>query len=364
MSNKLYSAFKASGSYIPEMIVKNEDFLERKFYTAQKELMTKPNAEIISKFQEITCIKERRYVTNDLCTSDIAYFAAKNAFETSGIDPETIDYVIVAHNFGDVRADNRRSEFVPSLAARVKQKLGIKNPFAVAYDIAFGCPGWLQAVIQADFYIRSGQAKRALVIGAESLSRISDPADIDSMIYSDGAGAVIIEGVESEEPIGILTHATRSDTLEHAKLLVMSESYDPNHNGNDLFLKMNGHKLYKYALSTVPGAIKLCLDKAKLTIYDIKKVLIHQANEKMDEEILNRLFSLYEIKDRVSERIKQIMPMTISWLGNSSVATLPTLYDQIMKNNLAGHQLRSGEHYIFASVGAGMNVNCMIYKMA
>ncbi len=360
----IYSVFKGSGSFIPETIVKNSDFLGRKFFNAQGEPMAKPIAEIIEKFQEITCIRERRYIRDDQTTSDIATLAARNAIESSGIDPETLDYVIVAHNFGDVRADNRRSDFVPSLASRVKHSLGISNPYAVAYDIAFGCPGWLQAVIQADYYLRSGHAKRALVIGAESLSRISDSADVDSMIYSDGAGAVIMESVESNEPIGIITHATRSDTIQHAQLLTMDRSYDPNFSGNDLFLKMNGHKLYKYALSTVPDAIKNCIDKAKLTLDDIKKVLIHQANEKMDEEILNRVFSLYGIKDQVAEKVKQIMPMTISWLGNSSVATLPTLYDLITKGKVEDHTLLSGSNYVFASVGAGMNVNCMVYKMA
>ena len=106
---------------------------------------------------------------------------------------------------------------MPSLAARIKYKLGIKNPETIAYDLPFGCPGWLQAVIQADYYIKSGDAQKVLVIGTETLSRISDPHDIDSMIYSDGAGAVIVEGSHSDEPVGILTHKTRSDTADHAR---------------------------------------------------------------------------------------------------------------------------------------------------
>ena len=92
-----------------------------------------------------------------------------------------------------MRAGNPRSDFVPTLAARVKSALGIANPACIAYDLPFGCPGWLQAVIQVDYFLRSGDAKRALVIGAETLSRVSDPHDRNSMIYSDGAGAAVLE---------------------------------------------------------------------------------------------------------------------------------------------------------------------------
>src|SRR5690606_2262471 len=106
----------------------------------------------------------------------------------ANIDKETLDYIIVAHNFGDILKNNQKSDMVPTLAARVKHKLQIKNPYTVAYDLPFGCPGWLQGLIQADYYLKSGDAKRILIIGAETLSRISDPHDIDSMIFSDEIG--------------------------------------------------------------------------------------------------------------------------------------------------------------------------------
>src|SRR5690606_14009607 len=126
-------------------------------------------------------IQERRYVTDDLVASDIAAFAARDALASAGFDGDTLDYIIVAHNFGDIRADNLRSEFVPALASRVKHSLQITNPATVAYDLPFGCAGWLQGLIQADAYIRNGGARRILVIGAETLSRICDPHDRDSM---------------------------------------------------------------------------------------------------------------------------------------------------------------------------------------
>jgi len=281
--------------------------------------------------------------------------------ESSKVDKESLDYIIVAHNFGDVRADNKRSDFVPSLASRVKQKLGIENPKTIAYDLPFGCPGWLQGMIQADYYIKSGDAKRALVIGAETLSRISDPHDRDSMIYADGAGATIVEAIISPDNIGmgVLSHAARSDTFKHAYMLRMGKSYNSNCEGDELFLKMDGHKLYEYALRTVPEVVKESLVKAGLSLSDIEKVLLHQANEKMDEGILKRLYKLYGEK----EIPPYVMPMIISWLGNSSVATLPTLFDLLLKGKLENYEVKKGDIIVFASVGAGMNINSMVYRM-
>ncbi|HET7734185.1 MAG TPA: 3-oxoacyl-[acyl-carrier-protein] synthase III C-terminal domain-containing protein, partial [Paludibacter sp.] len=207
---------------------------------------------------------------------------------------------------------------------------------------------------------KSGDAKKILVIGADLLSRISDPHDRDCMLYADGAGAVILEAKESTTPIGILAHKTRSDTFSHAGLLHMGPSYNPDfEKKDDLFLKMNGRRLYQYAIETVPPAIKACLDSSGIAIGDVKKVLIHQANGKLDDAILKRFYALYDIK----EAPEGIMPMTVDTLGNTSVATLPTLFDLILKNNLNDHQINNGDILIFASVGAGMNINAVVYKM-
>ncbi|PKP04198.1 MAG: 3-oxoacyl-ACP synthase, partial [Bacteroidetes bacterium HGW-Bacteroidetes-9] len=114
-----------------------------------------------------------------------------------------------------------------------------------------------------------------------------------------------------------------------------------------------------YALKTVPSAIKLAIDKSGLPISHIERILIHQANEKMDDAIINRLYELYGIKTRPEFS----MPMTISYLGNNSVATLPILYNKIVKNKVDNHKLNPGDHFVFASVGAGMHVNAMVYKI-
>ena len=355
----MHSIIVGTGSYIPTQKVHNRDFLESSFCDADGKKSARTNEEIIKKFEAITGIMERRYVTKNLLASDIAFFAAREALESSKIDKESLDYIIVAHKFGDVRADNKRSEFVPSLAARVKHRLEIENPRTIAYDLSFGCPGWLQGMIQADYYLKAGDAQRALVIGAETLSRISDPHDRDSMIYADGAGATILEAMKSKKAVGILSHGTRSDTFEEAYMLWMDRSCNPDHRGNELYLKMNGHKLYEYALKTVPPLIKQTLEKAGLSLGDVRKVIIHQANAKMDEAILKRLYGLYGMRDVPPE----VMPMIISWSGNSSVASMPTLLDLILKGKINGQSLQKGDHVVFASVGAGMNINAIVYKV-
>jgi 3-oxoacyl-[acyl-carrier-protein] synthase-3 len=359
MEKKLYSVIVGTGSYVPAKRVLNSDFLQKTFYDAKGEKLQKSNEETIGKLAEITGIRERRHVADDQVSSDIAYLAAADALKSSGVDKESLDYIIVAHNFGDVHAGNVRSDFVPSLAARVKHKLAIVNPKTVAYDLPFGCPGWLQGIIQADYYLRSGDCRRVMVIGSETLSRICDPHDRDSMIYADGAGATILEAVASDKPVGILSHAARSDTLEHAYMLWMGRSCDPGHKGDELYLKMDGHKLYEYALKTVPLVVKESLEKAGLGIGAIKKVLIHQANEKMDEAIVKRLFKLCD----GGEYQPGIMPMIISWLGNSSVATVPTLLDLLLKGKLEDHALAPGDTIVLASVGAGMNINSVVYRL-
>ena len=353
-----YSLITGTGSYIPEKVVKNESFYQAKFYDKNGNPIDKPVDEIVEKFKEITEIEERRYIEDHYNTTDLGYLAALEAIKDSGIDPETLDYIIVAHNFGDVHFGDHRVDIVPTIAARIKHKLGIKNANTVAYDLPFGCPGWVQGLIQADYFLKSGDASSALVIGAETISRVSDPYDIDSMIYADGAGAAVLQAFESQEPVGIIAHKTRSDTLNHHRLLWMDHSYNPNHKPGELFIKMNGRKVYEYAITYVPLLVKECIEKAKVGISDIKKILVHQANGKMDEIILQKTMGLFKIKQYSTD----IMPMTISKHGNNSVATVPILLDWVKKHKLGNHAFHPGDYIILASVGAGMNVNAIVYK--
>ncbi|MDZ7660037.1 ketoacyl-ACP synthase III [Fodinibius sp.] len=358
MAQSYRSIITGTGSYIPPNKVSNSDFLDRNFLNADGSPFDKTNEEIIQKFEEITGIKERRYAADDVLASDMAAEAGEKALNDAGLDYEELDYIIVGHNFGDVRADIPASDMVPSLASRVKQKLEIENPNCVAYDLPFGCPGWTQGIIQSNYYLQSGDASSCLVIGAETLSRICDPNDRDSMIYADGAGATVLESKKTNEDIGILSHAARTDAKEEAYFLRMEPPFDPESAKAPLYMHMDGRKLYQYALTNVPDLVKTSLEKADLNFEDVHKVLIHQANAKMDDAILQRLGKLYG-KESVPENI---MPMTISWLGNTSVATVPTLLDLILRGQMDGHQIQSGDAIVLSSVGAGMNINSVVYK--
>ncbi|WP_412983996.1 3-oxoacyl-ACP synthase III family protein [Pontimicrobium sp. IMCC45349] len=344
-----------SGSYIPDTIERNEDFHQHAFLNTDGTSIDYPNEVIVEKFKAITGIVERRYAEGHLTSSDLGALAAEKAINDANIDPEELDYIIVAHNFGDVKAGAIQSDILPCLASRVKHALRIKNPKCVAYDILFGCPGWVEGVIQAQAFIKAGMAKKCLVIGSETLSRVVDKHDRDSMIYSDGAGATIIEATDDEG--GILAHETASFTYDEAYYLFFGNSNNQELCRDTRYIKMHGRKIYEFALNNVPQAMKTCLDKSGVDIKDVKKVLIHQANEKMDEAIIKRFYRLY--KTPVPEGI---MPMSIHKLGNSSVATVPTLYDLIKNNKLENHKLNKGDVIIFASVGAGMHINAIVYK--
>lgn len=358
MNKKTYTVIVGTGSFVPTRIISNDFFLDAEFYDpATNKKFETPNSEIIRKFFEITNIEERRYAEDDQVTSDLATLAARDAIETSGIDPETFDFILVAHNFGDMISGLIQPDQCPSLANRVKMKLGINNHSVLTNDVTSGCPGWTTAMIIADAYIKSGIFKRGLVIGADVLSRVADPYDRDRMIFSDGAGATIVEGVESEVPVGILSHSCRSDH-DH-NMLNMGHSVNQNIPKDHQYLKMLGSKVYAYALSTVPGVVKESLDKAGLHLDHVGKVLIHQANEKMDEAILSRVFRLYGKR----EYDKNIMPMTIQRFGNSSTATVPTLLDLVIKDKMEDHQISKGDVIILTSVGAGMTINSIVYKV-
>ncbi len=176
------------------------------------------------------------------------------------------------------------------------------------------------------------------------------------MIFADGAGASIIE--ESSEPGGILSHKTVTYSGKEALYLFCDRTFNPNSNSIEKHIKMNGRKVYEFAISTIPVALKKCLDESGKNIQDVKKIFIHQANEKLDEAVLKYFYKLFEM-----DIPENIMPISVDVLGNTSVATIPTLYDIVLKENFKGHQLNKGDIILFASVGAGMNVNAITYQV-
>lgn len=344
-----------TGCYVPSRVIENSDFATHEFFNADGSPISQTNTVIIEKFKSITGIGERRYAKDHQNTSDLAFFAAENAIANAEIDKEELDYIIFAHNFGDVSFGKSQADTVPTLATRVKHHLEIKNPKCVAYDILFGCPGWIEGVIQAKAFIKSGMAKKCLVIGAETLSRVVDRNDRDSMIYSDGAGAAII--ADTDDGGSILAHNSATYANGEANYLFFGASYSKSSQTDTNYIKMYGRKIYEFALTKVPQAMKDCLDSTDISIQEVKKIFIHQANEKMDEAIVKRFYKLYAL-----EMPADIMPMSIEKLGNSSVATIPTLLDLVKRGKLENQSIKKGDVVIFASVGAGMNVNAIVYR--
>jgi 3-oxoacyl-[acyl-carrier-protein] synthase-3 len=356
---KKYASITGTGSVIPQKVVDNTDFLNHEFFDEKGNSFPYDNQTVIEKFKDITGINTRRYANDDQTSSDLGTIAAKNAIDDAGIDPETIDQIIVAHNFADVDFENPQADILPSISSRIKYNLGIANPNCVAYDILFGCPGWVQGLIQANAFIKSGMARTCLVIGTETLSRVVDVHDRDSMIYSDGAGACIVQINDKDSESGIISMSQQTFTKDEAYYLHFGPTFKPGSDKKTRYIKMLGRKIYEFSLNNVPNAMKICFDRSGEDIKDLKKILIHQANEKMDFAIIKRFFRLYGIKDIP----KDIMPMSIGYLGNSSVATVPTLLDLILKDNCEGHNIEKGDLIMLAAVGSGMNVNAITYRV-
>ena len=342
-----------TGSSIPNNIELNSSFSKHSFYDANGNVIDNSNEVVIEKFKAITGIEKRRYINDEQTVVDIAIEAAKKTILDAKIDQESIDYIIVAHNVGDITLNSNQVNTLPSLASKIKAGLNIKSPDCVAYDILFGCPGWVEGVIQATAFIKAGMAKKCLVLGADTLSRVLDHSDRDSMIYADGAGASMIEASKGKG--GILSHKTVTYTSEgEADFIFYGPSNDKGKGTK--YIKMHGRKVYEFALSKVPLALKKCLETSGKSIDDVKKIFIHQANLKMDDAIVKRFYKLYG-----KAMPNNVLPMNIQEFGNSSVATVPTLFDLVLKENYGGHELKTGDLILFASVGAGMNINAITY---
>ncbi len=347
------------GSHLPANIMKNEDFKGYTFYKKTGVRIDKPTEQIVKKLEDISEIKERRYATKGTDNASMAAAAAEAAIQDSGIDRETIDQIIFAHNFGNVPKTGFNNDLLPNLSARVKHKLGIKNEMCVAYDILFGCPGWVQGIIQGHLYIKAGAAKRILVIGADLMSRMVDNNDLDSMLFSDGAGACVIEAEESEEASGVLAFKTVSSCKTDLNYITSAQSILSKDEDDPIYyIRMNGRGVYKYGLEKVPAAINATLEAAGLKIEDVSKFLIHQANGKMIKQMIQKAFKAKGFKGYD----EKVLPLNVQFIGNNSVATIPVLWDWIRKGKLEGHEINKGDIVVIASVGAGMHANCIVYK--
>ena len=263
----------------------------------------------------------------------------------------------MAHNAGNMLTGTAGFHTVPNLASSLKNALDCTNHECFAYDLPFGCPGWLQGVIQAHQIIQCGDAEHILVTGLEVASHLLDPHDVDSMILGDGCGACVVSQSDSHNS-GILSYSTFSHAQDDNRIIYLGKSNNKDVAGSCYF-HMNGREVYRYATEWVPKAIKDALAKARLDIGDVDLFLFHQANAKMLDAVAKNLAQVYGVAE---ETFEGKIPTTIEFLGNTSVATIPTMLDLIRKKKLDGYSISNGQVAVMASVGAGMHCNAVVYQ--
>jgi 3-oxoacyl-[acyl-carrier-protein] synthase-3 len=310
-----------SGSYLPEKILTNVDL----------EKMVDTSDEWIS---ERTGIKERRIIGENELTSDMAYEASKKALKLAGLKPQDIDMIIVATTTPD--------RTFPSTATIVQGKLGIKNAFA--FDVQAVCSGFVYALATADKFIKSGEVKYALVIGADSLSRLVNWEDRNTCIlFGDGAGAVIMEATE-EKRTGVLSTTLYSDG-KYADLLNTTGGVSLTKTAG--FIEMEGKEIYKHAVSKMSEIVIESLEKANLKTKDVDWLIPHQANLKIMQSVAKRLNILEE---------KVIV--TVDKQGNTSAATIPLAIDEALRDG----KIKDGNIIALTALGGGLTWGSAIIK--
>ena len=356
-----------TGRYIPDIVVPNEAFKGLAFYSKENELLQGDNDTLIKEIARKTGISSRRHCEPDKVASDIGFIAAKAAIEDAGITPDQLTGILCCSNVGDVEANGfGRMDNVPSLASRIKEKLETPKPRVYAFDLGGGCAGWLMGVDDAcsrilAYYTRHKYDKRnpqrILVIGAETLSRVSDLSDIHSMTYSDGAGAVVVEAFRSNKRNGIMEPAvkTYAHGCRDSVFLGPSNQYGFQQEG-ELFIKTRGSTVMERALQYSPGVIKAAIKSAKLKLKDIDIFLFPQTNEKFNWAVAKRLFDGKRVP-------KDKFPMILDWLPNPSTATHPILLDLLRRGEMEGYEINPGNKVLFYSLGAGINIAAFVYKV-
>ena len=351
------SIITGTGSVIPELLIPNSYFESSDFYDRNGVRIEKSASEVTAKLEAITGIRERRYIPFDQDSIQLMTDASRLAVEDAGLDVNDLSGIIVAHNAGNMVPNTGAFHTVPNLAASLKHELHSTNHDCFAYDVLFGCPGWLQGIIQAHHAIQCDGAEHILVTGLEVASRLLDPHDPDSMILADGCGACVVSRSETNGQ-GVISYSTFSHAMDDNRIIYLGPSNKPGVEGSCYF-HMNGRAVYKYATEWVPKVIVSALDKASLKLTEVDLFLLHQANAKMLEAIAANLAELCDVP---YETLSSKIPTTIDFLGNTSVATIPTMLDLVRKQKLESYEIRDGDVVVMASVGAGMHCNAIVYR--
>ena len=304
-----------TGSAFPKTVVTNDDLAK---------VMDTSDEWISSR----TGIKERR-IAKDETTAGMAAEAAREALKDAGMTAEELDLIIV----GTLSADH----FTPSCACEIQAEIGAVN--AVAFDINAACSGFMFSLHTAYAYLQSGLYKNALVLGAETLSKIMDWEDRSTcVLFGDGAGAAVVRSAED----GVFVFDQGSDGVRGKVLackarlvnnLLVKQGHEPD------YVHMDGQEVYKFAVSTVPASINKVLEKAGVSVDEVTYFVLHQANIRILQSVAKRL--------KVSE---DKFPIILDRSGNVSAATVPLLLDDMNKKGM----LKRGDKIVMSGFGGGL----------
>ena len=318
----MYSRIIGTGSYLPARTLTNFD-LEKIVETSHDWIVSRSG------------IHERHIAADDEMTSDLALHASRRAIEAAGISADEIDLVIVATTSPD--------KMFPSTACILQDKLGIKNCGA-AFDMQAVCGGFVYALNTADLYIRGGQAKTVLVVGAEVLSRMLDWNDRTTcVLFGDGAGAVVLQA--SETP-GILASKLHADG-SHRDMLKADGNIRNGEVQGDPFIKMDGKAVFKFAVKVLSEVVEEVLAENKLQGSDIAWLVPHQANIRIMEATAKKLgLSM----DNVI--------VTVATHGNTSAASIPLALDTAVRDG----RIKAGQNILLEAVGGGFTWGAVLIR--
>lgn len=318
------SIIKSVGGYLPENKMTNED-LAKLVDTSD------------SWIQERTGIKERHIAAEGEKTSDLALHAARQAIERAGIAPTDIDLIILATSTPD--------QTFPATAVTIQAELGIVE--GAAFDLQAVCSGFVFAVTTADQYIRSGQAKRILVVGAETFSRILDWEDRTTcVLFGDGAGALILEAEEVDErsDVGIMASRLRSDGRYRDKLYVDGGPSSTQTTGH---LRMHGREVFRHAVTNISDVIEETLEASNFSVDDIDWFVPHQANERI----------LAGTAKKIGLPMEKVI-MTVAAHGNTSAASIPLALNYGVETG----KIKKGDLVLLEAMGGGFTWGAVLLR--
>lgn len=318
----IYSRIIGTGSYLPERLVTNQD-LAQTVDTSDEWITTR------------TGIRQRYLAEENQNTSDLAFEAGKQALETADVKVDELDLIIVATTTPD--------QVFPSTACLLQQKLGNKG--AMTFDMQAVCSGFVYAMATADSLIRAGQARTALVVGAETLSRILDWEDRTTcVLFGDGAGAVVLR---ADDQPGILASAMHADGSYSGILSAPGKLCGGRIVGNP-FVEMDGQAVFKFAVKVLDEVARETVDRANLQLSDVDWLIPHQANLRILDSTARRLgFS--------TERVV----VTVDRHANTSAASIPLALDVAVRDG----RIKAGQKVLLEGVGGGFTWGAVLVQM-